>query len=55
MWGRRWMGIVVACCCAPAWSLADPSTNTAAPRAGALRALDKPAFTATPSELLALG
>src|SRR6185295_8765408 len=38
-------------------SLADPGAGTGAAARGApaLRALDKPAFTATPAELLALG
>lgn len=36
-------------------SLAAPGAGSAAPATPALRALDKPAFTATPAEQLALG
>ncbi|HEX7839066.1 MAG TPA: DUF3857 domain-containing protein [Kofleriaceae bacterium] len=56
MWGRFWVGMFVVSSVASGWasgtSLAAPPT---APKATADRALDKPAFTAAPGELLALG
>ena len=61
MWGRFRVGVLIVVGTGIAQistvSLADPGAGTGAAARGApaLRALDKPAFTATPAELLALG
>jgi cytochrome c biogenesis protein CcdA len=56
MWGRLRVGIVVGLgwVSASGTALAAPGAASAASAAAANRALDKPAFTATPAELLAL-
>jgi tetratricopeptide (TPR) repeat protein/transglutaminase-like putative cysteine protease len=62
MWGRFRVGVLIVMgtgLAQTSMSLAGPAGpgagTSAAPGAPALRALDKPAFTATPAELLALG
>jgi tetratricopeptide (TPR) repeat protein len=61
MWGRFRVGFLIVTCAGIAQSstvsLASPgaAAGSAAPGAPALRALDRPAFTATPDELLAIG
>ncbi len=56
MWVRFWVGMFVASSVASGWaSGTSRAAPPAAPKATADRALDKPAFTAAPGELLALG